>query len=156
MIKEKLYRDEQVTQLARRLNLSKSVVEDVLINYVKYLRHRLDDGLTVKFLNVCYIVIEGKQEELHETLAYTASKIADNIGIDRNIAYRVLASFEEYLIRDLRNFYSYNIRGLFTIKLKNLGEGYGYKLRLKKSCAYKGTDCHITAINSFKRKVEMP
>lgn len=156
MIKEKLYRSEQVDQLARRLNLTKGVVEDVLVSYTNYLRERLNEGFTVKFLNVCYIRVDGKPEELHETLAYTASKIADKIGISRNIAYRILSSFEEYLIRDLKNFYSYNIRGLFSIKLQNMGKGYGYKLRLNKSYAYVGENVYITAINSFKRKVEMP
>ena len=156
MIKEWLHRDSQVDQIASRLNLTKSTVSSILTGYVNYLRSRLDEGNTIKFLNVCYIVVDGKSEELRETLAYTASKVADTVGVDRVVAYRVLSAFEEYLVKDLRNFYGYNVRGLFSAKLQNFGKGYGYRLRLMKSSAYVGSNVHITALNSFKRKVEMP
>lgn len=153
MIKEVVYREEQVNQLARRLNLTKTVVENILSSYVSYLKGRLSEGKTIKFLNVCYLRVDGKDEETHETLAYVSNELGRDLGVSQSIVYRVLSTFEEYLISDLRNFYSYCIKGLIRIRLEPYGNGY--KVRTKKSTIYDGINITVTTLGSFKRKAEI-
>lgn len=153
MIKEVVYREEQVNQLARRLNLTKTMVADILNGYVGYLKDKLSKGETIKFLNVCYLRVDGKDEETHETLAYVSNELGKDLGISQSIVYRVLTTFEEYLISDLKNFYSYCIKGLFRIRLERYGNGY--KVRTKKSTVYDGLNVTVTTLGSFKRKAEI-
>lgn len=153
MVKDIIYRDEQVCQIAKKLNIPKSTVTDIWKEYVYYLQERIREGHTVKFLNVCYMVVDKKDDELHETLAYISKEIGDILSVSDSMVYRVLTSFEEYLIHDLRNFYSYCIRGLVRIRLEKFKEGT-YHVRLSKSKIYNG-NVRVVTLGSFKRKVEL-
>lgn len=154
MVREVIYRDEQVSQLASNLHLPKTTITGILKEYSCYIKEKLMAGNTVKFLNVCYIRVEGSPEREHETLAYVSTEIARKLGISPDITYRVLSSFEEYMIRDLRKFYGYCIKGIIRIRLEQTSEGV-YRVRTKKSTRYNGLPITVTTLGSFKRKAEI-
>ena len=151
---ETVYRDDQVTQIGKYLGIPKNVVCDVITSYVEYLKNKLEGGETIKFLNICYLKVGGKDEGVHETLAYTAHELGDRLDVQPNVVYRVLTTFEEFLIRDLKKLYSYSIRGLLRIRLEKNYKGE-YKVRTKKSTVYNGMDVYVTTLGSFKRKAEV-
>ena len=136
---ECIFKDTQVTQISNHLGITKKVVNDILTYYVGYLKSKLESGETVKFLNVCYLKVGGKDVEVHET---------------QSVVYRVITSFEDFLIKDLQNLNSYSIRGLIRIKLEKNYKGE-WKVRTKKSTAYNNWDIYITTLPSFKRRAEV-
>lgn len=151
---ETVYRDVQVDQVATSLKLSKNVVENILTTYVAYLKKRLEEGETIKFLNVCYLRVNSKDESSHKTLAYVCTELGNTLGISSSVVYRVLTSFEECLISDLQNMYTYCIRGLINIRLEKNTKGE-YRVRTKKSTIYNGDPIYVTTLGSFKRRVEI-
>lgn len=154
MIKETLYKDVQLNQVAKRLNVSVSSVRSIWNMYEQYVQDKIFEGCSVKFLNICYFRVDGQPVEYHETVAYVATEIANKLNISKNVAYRVLLSFEEYLIDDLRNFYSYCIRGILKIWLQKVEDG-SYRVRSNKSTIYDGYDIRVVILSGFKRKVEI-
>lgn len=151
---EIVYKDEQVSQLSNYLDLPKTTVRDVLNSYIQYLRDKLDSGETIKFLNVCYLRVMGKGESNHETLAYISNELGKQLKVSQVVVHRILTTYEEFLIRDLRKLYSYSIRGLIKIRL--VQNQYGdYKVRTKKSTAYNGKPVYVTTTGYFKRKAEV-
>lgn len=151
---ETIYRDVQVAQIATSLKLNKNIVESIIVGYVSYLKKHLEEGETVKFLNVCYLRVNGQDESSHKTLAYICTELSKDFGVSSNVIYRVLTSFEEYLISDLQNMYTYCIRGLINIRLEKNTKGE-YRVRTKKSTIYNGLPVYVTTIGSFKRRVEI-
>lgn len=154
MIKETVYKNVQLSQVARRLNITIESVHNIWNAYEDYIRDKIQNGYSVKFLNVCYFRVDGKTVEFHETMAYVATEIANKLNISKEIAYRVLLSFEEYLIDDLRNFYSYCVRGLLKIWIQKVEDG-SYRVRSSKSTIYDGYDVRVVILSGFKRKVEI-
>lgn len=150
---ECIFKDTQVTQISNHLGITKKVVNDILTYYVGYLKSKLESGETVKFLNVCYLKVGGKDIEVHETLAYISNIIGKELDVTQSVVYRVLTSFEDFLIKDLQNLNSYSIRGLIRIKLEKNYKGE-WKVRTKKSTAYNNWDIYITTLPSFKRRAE--
>ena len=151
---ETVYKDVQISQVSKHLNIPKVVVRDIFTTYVNYLKDKLSRGETIKFLNVCYLKVGGKDESVHETIAYVANEIGQKLGHSQTTVYRVLMAYEDFLIRDLRKLYSYSIRGLIRIRLEKDYNG-NYKVRTKKSTAYEGYDIYVTTTGYFKRKVEV-
>lgn len=151
---ETIFKDVQVAQISQHLGISKKLVNEVITNYVMYLREKLESGETVKFLNVCYLRYDGKDLDVYETLAYISHKIADNLGTTQSVVYRVLTSFEDFMIKDLQNMNPYTIRGLVRIRLEKNVKGE-LKVRIKKSTTYNNWVIHITTLPSFKRRAEV-
>jgi len=153
---ETVFKVEQVEQISKKLNIPKVTIELIITNYVNYLREKLDGGETVKFLNVCYLRRQntGSDVSLHETTAYIATEVANRISLSSILVQRVFQEYEETLIKDLKKFYSYSIRGIIRIKLEKNYRGE-YKVRTKKSTVYNGTDVYVTTSGSFKRKAEV-
>ena len=152
---ETIYKDEQVAQISKHLNISKSSVSDVITAYVNYLRGKLDAGDTVKFLNVCYLRRrDGDESNLHETLAYTATEISKSLSLSPVVVARIFQDYEETLIKDLRKLNSYSVRGIIRIKLEKTYRGE-FKVITKKSTVYNGTDVYVTTTGKFKRKAEV-
>lgn len=153
---EVVYKDVQMEQLSRRLGIPKVQVTNIWNEYINRLSSKIDAGETVKFLNVCYLRVNSKElkkgEGYQETLAYISHEIADKLGYSQVTVFRVLTSFEEYLILDLQNSYSYSIRGICRIRLERYGGSY--RVRIKKSTKYNSMDVYVSTISTFKRKVE--
>lgn len=149
-----VYKTEQVEILSERLGVPKTQIKEILTAYVDYLRSELDMGMTVKFLNVCYLVNREYEDTpiLQETNAYIATEIAEQLKCSAVLVQRVFQEFEEVLMDDLKKDKKYTIRGLFTIKLEKDIKG-NYKVRTKKSTAYAGENIYVTSTLYFKRKV---
>lgn len=144
-----IYRDEQVNTISINLNISKSIVKQVITEYISYLTDKISSGKPVKFLNICQLRVNGKLEETHETLAYVSSELAEKLNQSNVVVGRILENFEESIIHDLKNGFSYNIRGLVNIKL-DCG-----KVRIKKSSNYHGYDVRVITFGRFKRIMEV-
>ena len=151
---EVVYRDTQIEQIANKLGITKTSVESVWLEYVDRLKSKIAEGKTIKFLNICYLRVNGDEDKTHETLAYISTEIGNKLSISGTVVYRILTTFEELLIKDLQRFYSYSIRGLIRIRLEKNSKG-DYKVRIKKSTVYNGYDVYVLTLGSFKRKVEM-
>ena len=155
-MKEVVFQGTFLNQIANRLTIPKSTVKRIWDKYTDYLIKKIESGESVKFLNICYLRVNtknlSKKKRIFETLAYIAHEVSNAIGESQILVYRVLTSFEEYLISDLQNFYSYSIRGIVRIRLERYN-GY-YRVRTKKSTRYNGKDVYVTTIGTFKRKVE--
>lgn len=149
---EVVFKDAQMSQLSKRLGIPKSTATKIWDEYINRLSKQIEEGKTVKFLNVCYLVVNNKCEGYRETLAYISHEIADKLGYTQVLVYRVLTSFEEYLILDLQKLYCYSIRGICRIRLERYGGDY--KVRIKKSTKYNSMDIYVSTISTFKRKVE--
>ena len=150
---EILYREEQISQLASKLKLSKTAVASVLNEYYMHITSRLISGYTVKFLNVCYIKVNGAPMKERETLAYVATEVGRAVGVSSDVAYRVLTTFEEFMIRDLKKFYGYSIRGIVRIRLVQVSDTE-CRVRVKRSTRYSGHPITVTTLGSFRRRVE--
>lgn len=149
---EVVFKDAQMSQLSKRLGIPKSTATKIWDEYINRLSKQIEEGKTVKFLNVCYLVVNNKCEGYRETLAYISHEIADKLGYTQVLVYRVLTSFEEYLILDLQKLYCYSIRGICRIRLERYGGDY--KVRIKKSTKYNSMNIYVSTISTFKRKVE--
>lgn len=149
---EVVFKDAQMSQLSKRLGIPKSTATKIWDEYINRLSKQIEEGKTIKFLNVCYLVVNNKCEGYRETLAYISHEIADKLGYTQVLVYRVLTSFEEYLILDLQKLYCYSIRGICRIRLERYGGDY--KVRIKKSTKYNSMNIYVSTISTFKRKVE--
>ena len=149
---EVVFKDAQMYQLSKRLGIPKSTATKIWDEYINRLSKQIEEGKTIKFLNVCYLVVNNKCEDYQETLAYISHEIADKLGYTQVLVYRVLTSFEEYLILDLQKLYCYSIRGICRIRLERYGGDY--KVRIKKSTKYNSMNIYVSTISTFKRKVE--
>ena len=151
---EIVFKDSQIAQISSHLNITKTSVHNILTEYISYLRNKISNGESIKFLNVCYLRVDGQVENTFETLAYIANEIGQRVGQQQPIVYRVLTTYEEFLIKDLRKLNSYSIRGLIRIKLEKDYKG-NWVVRTKKSTVYNGHDIYVTTMPSFKRKAEV-
>lgn len=143
-----LYRDEQVNTISYNLNIPKVLVHEVLTTYINMLSEKISNGEPARFLNICHIRVDGVKETKHETLAYTATELAKKLNQSSVVVGRILENYEESIIEDLKNGYSYNIRGLVNLKME------GGSVNSKKSTKYDGYDIRVMLIGSFKRRVK--
>lgn len=143
----------QIEQVSRKLNIPKVTVSSVWDSYVNYLRGKIENGESVKFLNICYLRVGKNSTFFHETLAFVCSEIDKSLKLGRDFIYRILSCYEEYLISDISSFYNYQIRGLVRIRLEKYLNGTR-RVRIRKSTVYNGEDIRVVTLNSFKRKVE--
>ena len=151
---EVVFKNSQISQISEHLGITKVSVNNILTEYIKRLREKLESGETVKFLNVCYLRVGDSCSVAKETLAYISAEIGEVVGQSSTVVYRVLTTYEDLLIRDLRKLNTYSIRGVVRIKLEKNYKGE-YKVRTKKSTAYNGFDVYVTTLPSFKRRVEV-
>lgn len=143
-----LYRDEQVNTISYNLNISKTVVRQVITSYAKYLEDKIMGGEPVKFLNICHIRVNSCISDTQETLAYIATELSRKINQSDVLVKRVLETYENLIVEDLSKGFSYNIRGLVNLTVE------GNHVYSKKSSKYQGYDVRVMLIGRFKRKVE--
>ena len=149
-----VYKLEQISTLARGLNISQASVKTVVDLYLDRLRTKLLNGESVKFLNVCYIVVGGNKSSCYyETLAYISTEISKETNLGKDVVLRILKNFEELIITDVKRFYTYVVRGLVSIKCEEYHNDV-FKVRLNKSDCFSNMDIRVMAVPSFKRKVE--
>lgn len=150
---EVIYREEQVESTSKKLNLSKQLVACILNNYIAYLKELIEQGKSVKFLNICYLRVEGdlNNREL-ETLAYIATEIGSYLDVGGSVVLRVLKCFEDQVLETLKAEKGFSVRGLVRIKLSPTVNGD--KLRIRKSTVYNNKDVYVITLCSFRRKFE--
>lgn len=136
-----LYREEQVEGISLKLNIPKAVVKKMITGYIDYLNSQIRIGKTIKFLNLFYMVVSG-YIDTQETLAYTAHKVGEDYEISPIVAYSILEKYQEMIIEDLNSGFSYNIRGLANLSVKDFGDRKS--VSAKKSTVYNGYDIRIS------------
>lgn len=147
-----VYKQEQVFELSRKIGIAQTDVKKVLDCYISRIRNKLLQGETIKFLNICYLSYDNGNT-YKETISYISTEIGLELGISRELIYRVLVEFEEIILDDLKRFYTYTIYGLVKISIEEYKKGI-FKLRLRKSSSLANMDIRVIAVSSFKRKVE--
>lgn len=148
---------ESIGGIASSLNLQNYIVEDVINKYIVYLQNALSEGKTIKFLNICYLRC-GSESFLNETLAYVAAEISPWCGVSPNVTLRVLFAYEEFIIEQLKESREFTIRGIVRISLEDFNSkkhGIVKRLRLRKSTVFNSEDVRVSAVSSFKRKLEV-
>lgn len=151
-----VYKDEQLILLSERVGLTKKAVKDILDEYINRIHEKVNVGETVKFLGVCYLSANYRSDYTHETLAYVSTEIGEKLSVSGNTVYRVLADYEDMIVSDVGNYYTYVIRGIIKISSEELYLNgiRSFKLRLNTSGALRDKGYRVFALNSFRRKVE--
>lgn len=148
---DNFFKDEQAGIISKTLNIPKVHVYTVITEYVSYLKRRLDQGETIKFLNICYLRYDGKDESFHETMAYISGELSKLCNLSSDLIFRVLDCFESLIIKELQKLNSFCIRGIVRIHLEKYnGE---YKVRINKSTVYNSKNVYVSTLPSFKRRV---
>lgn len=148
-----IYKSEQVYALSKKVGVSQKDVKIVLDMYINGLIEKVNNGESVKFLNICYIVNSGNKTHYHKTLAYVSTEISNKVNLGKDLVLGILLSYEELIIKDVRKFYSYVVKGLFKVYLEEYKKNV-YKVRVKKASNFRNMGIRVVSINSFKRKVE--
>ena len=149
----KVFKSDQIYVISKKLGIPQTEVRRVLDCYCEKLRNDLEEGKTVKFLNICYLVNRCNKVYYNETLAYISHEIGLKTKLGKELVYRVLLTLEELITKDLCSSFSYVIRGLVSISLIEYNRGT-YKVRIRKSESLSHLDIRVLTLNSFKRKVE--
>ena len=149
-MRDTVYKEEQVSRLASDLSLPMVKVVEIWDAYVDNLLYHIYCGSTVKFLGICYLRVNNETYDVRYTLAYMANEIAKKLSMSSEIVYRVLTSWQDIILSDLKKDRAYSIRRLATMSIEN------NRLRLRKSAVYTGSglEVRVMACPSFKRKVE--
>lgn len=150
----KVSKEDLVYSLSKKVGVSQSCVKQVIDTYVDRLKNQLNEGKTIKFLNLCYLVNNNNgKPDYNETLAYTSNIIGQETRLGKHLVYRILHSYEEMIIEDLKKFYCCGVRGLVKFRYIEYERGI-YKLRVNKGSNL-GSHIKVVTINSFKRRVEL-
>lgn len=149
----KVSKDDLIYSLSKKLGISQSDIKCVIDTYINRLKSRLSNGETVKFLNICYLINSGCNKHYNETLAYISTEIGVETKLGKEVVFRILSSYEDMIIHDLRKFYTYGVRGLVKFRYVEYVKGV-YKVRVNKGSNL-DSNIRITTLNSFKRKVEI-
>lgn len=156
---EIVYKQQQIVNIAKELNIPICLVDEIFNKYRAYLQEKLTNGYSVKFLNICYLKKSDALGQMSETLAYVASEIGHKCGVSGNIVFRVLTTYEEIIIKELKKSSDFIVRGLVRIRLEEFYSKKSgkteLKLRLKKSTIYNSENVRVSAVSSFKRKLEV-
>ena len=73
--------------------------------------------------------------------------------LGKELVFRILSTYEDMIVQDLRKFYSYGVRGLVKFKYTEYRRGI-CKVRVNKGSNL-DSDIRVVTLNSFKRKVEL-
>ncbi|MGV3076274.1 HU family DNA-binding protein [Clostridium baratii] len=149
----KVSKSDLIYSLSKVVGVPQSDVKRVVDAYVSRLKHRLENGETVKFLNICYLVNNENKHYYHETLAYISTEIGNETKLGRELVFRILSSYEDMIVHDLRKFYSYGVRGLVKFRYTEYTKGV-FKVRVNKGSNL-DSNIRVVTLNSFKRKVEV-
>lgn len=146
------YRERQVEEVAEKLKVTKADIDLVFRNYAAYLQERVNEGRTVKVLNICYLKnkVSGDDDKI-ETLAYIATEIANSTGMGNVTVSRILSALEDVIIKDICNGVGFSIRGLVRIRV--ISENREKRVRIKKSTKYNGMPITVVTLGAFRRRV---
>lgn len=149
-----LYREEISDIISKKLRLSKTDTDLILHNYCMYMQERLYNGKTINVLNICYIVNNDESAyDLRETLAYTATEIANKSNMGSETVLRVLSTLGDMLVSNTDIDISYCLRGLIRVRYIKNDSGF-VKPRIRKSNKFTSDDnIRLVTTPFFRRKV---
>lgn len=149
----KVSKEDLIYSLGKKVGVPQTAVRYVIDMYISRLEDRLSRGETIKFLNICYLSNSENKDYYHETLAYISHEIGIETKLGKELVFRILSSYEDMIIQDLRKFYSYGVRGLVKFRFVEYTEGV-YKVRVNKGSNL-DSNIRVVTLNSFRRKVEL-
>ena len=148
----KVYKEEQIDIVSRKLNLSRVVVKSIVERYVDWLLDDIAKGRTVKVLNICYLVVKTDCGDMErKTLAYIASEIGKELSVGGATVLRVLSFFEDQIVTDLQKGIGFTLRGL--VRIQTIEEGGSTRLRIRKATCFNTCPIYVSTLGSFKRRV---
>ena len=149
---QKIYKEEQIDIVSRKLNLPRTVVKSIVERYIDMLLDELAQGKTIKIFNICYLRMktEGSDSE-RKTLAYIATEIGKELSIGGATVLRVLTFFEDQIVLDLQKGNGFTLRGL--IRIQTAEENGSTRLRIRKATCYNTDPVYVSTLGSFRRRV---
>lgn len=149
---QKVYKEEQIDVVSRKLNLQRTVVKGIVERYIDMLLDDLAHGKTVKVLNICYLrsKTETGDSEM-KTLAYISSEIGKELCLGGTTVFRVLSFFEDQIVLNLQRGNGFTLRGL--IRLQTAEENGYTRLRIRKATCYNTSPIYVSTFGSFRRRV---
>ena len=149
---QKVFKEEQIDIVSRKLNLPRVVVKDIVEKYVDYLVKEMCSGRTVKVFNICYlrVTVEGSECE-KPTMAYIATEIGKELSLGGVTVLRVLSFFEDQIVNDLQKGNGFTLRGL--IRIQTAEENGSTRLRIRKATCYNSAPVYVSTLGSFRRRV---
>lgn len=149
---QKVFKEEQIDIVARKLNLSRVVVKSIVERYLDVLVDELCSGKTIKVFNICYLRVKFDDGDCErKTLAYIATEIGNELAIGGTTVLRVLSFFEDQIVYDLQKGNGFTLRGL--IRIQTAEENGSTRLRIRKATCYNSTPIYVSTMGSFRRRV---
>lgn len=104
----------QVYQVAEDLNIPRTVVSNILYEFIAYIKVELCQSKEVRLLGLANILPDNKQSYV-STVAYQSMKVSNKIGISYFTCLQVVKYYLEYLRKELSSGICIDIRSLFSI-----------------------------------------
>lgn len=149
---QKVYKEEQIDIVARKLSLSRVAVKSIVERYVDMLVDELLSGKTIKILNICYLRVKTDDaDNERKTLAYISTEIGRELSIGGATVLRVLSFFEDQIVSDLQRGNGFTLRGL--IRIQTTEENDSTRLRIRKATCFNSAPIYVSTLGSFRRRV---
>lgn len=149
---QKIYKEEQVDIVARKLNLQRVLVKSIIDRYIDIICEEVNNGRSAKVFNMCYLVVKTEKGcPTRKTLAYIANDIGRELSVGGVTVLRVLNVFEEVAVDELKDGNGLTLRGL--IRVQTIEENGSTRLRIRKTTNYNGCPVVISTMGSFRRRV---
>ena len=107
----------KVENLAKQFNIPKSMVRDIISEYVAYCKKLIKHGIRVDFVGLVAIEPSTEQGTYSITNAYICHKIADALSLTLNTVQTVVQTYLDGIVEEIMNERCAEIRGLVTIKV---------------------------------------
>lgn len=149
---QKVFKEEQIDVVSRKINLSRVTVKSVVERYIDYLVEELCSGKTIKVFNICYLRVKSRESDCEmKTLAYISSEIGKELSLGGATVLRVLSCFEDQIVNDLRRGNGFTLRGL--VRIQTTVENGCTRLRIRKATCYNSVPVYTSTLGSFRRRV---
>ena len=149
---EVVFKQEQFKLVSKKVNLPFTKVSEVLNSYIQYLKDEITNGNTVRFLNICYIKVDGNGCKNLKTRAFIATELSKEVDVSSSVIMGILDRYEELIEKDVTSFFPYTIKGLLRIKIDDSPKGN--KLHIYKTSEYNNLPIRIYTIRQFKYRCE--
>lgn len=149
---QKIYKEEQIDVVSRKLNMPRTVVKSIVERYIDMLLDELSTGKTVRVLNICYLRVKNESFDCdRKTLAYISSEIGKELSIGGATVLRVLTFLEDQIVSNLQRGNGFTLRGL--IRIQTAEENGSTRLRIRKATCYNSAPVYVSTLGSFRRRV---
>ena len=145
---QKIYKEEQIDVVSRKLNMPRTVVKSIVERYIDMLLDELSTGKTVRVLNICYLRVKDESFDCdRKTLAYISSEIGKELSIGGATVLRVLTFLEDQIVSNLQRGNGFTLRGL--IRIQTAEENGSTRLRIRKATCYNSSPVYVSPVGRF-------